>query len=295
MIRDYSTIETVLLGAGYTLRRVADQLPEGSALLTTTSAEKAASWRELGYPAEVLDYRDRSSVRDLLIQLPSARLLIDSVPPPFGDPDRDVLEGVRSLVSSLSDTGIERIIYLSTTGVFGVEDGSWVDENTSAEPRHPRARARLDSERLYRESGREVVALRIPAIYGPGRGIGLSLRDGSYRLVDDGTRWSNRIHVEDLVEIISRLVMGSAATLPPVLCVGDDHPARSIDVVEHYCSRFKLQRPERISLQQAIERGMYTLTSNQRISNQLIKQLLGLRLRYPSYREGAGTEFESGS
>jgi nucleoside-diphosphate-sugar epimerase len=67
----------------------------------------------------------------------------------------------------------ERIVYISTTGVYGNSDGGWVTEGTPATPQTARGKRRLDAENALRAWGREhgvpVVILRVPGIYGPGR------------------------------------------------------------------------------------------------------------------------------
>ena len=129
-----------------------------------------------------------------------------------------------------------------------------------------------------------MTALRLPAIYGPDRGLLWSLRAGSYRLIGTGENWTNRIHVEDLVEVIKRCLQSK--DLPPVLNVTDDHPARAKDVVDYLCSRDSLPYPQSISEEEALKGGAYTMLSNQRVRNDLMKRVLGIQLRYPSYREG---------
>jgi nucleoside-diphosphate-sugar epimerase len=285
-------VSTVLLGCGYTLRRLAAILPEGTTVLTSRSPGRVEGWIEEGFSASVVDTQNRTHLSELLKQYPDVHTIVDSVPPQFGDPETSPNLGVRNLLSAIAGTSVERIVYLSTTGVFGVEDGSPVDEATPARPSNPRSLARLEAEDLYRSGSVSSVVLRLPAIYGPGRGIGLSLRDGTYRLVESGSRWSNRIHVHDLVEVLARITMGSELRIPPLLCVTDDRPARSSEVVRHYCQTLGLPHPREISLDEAVGRGMHTLLSNQRVSNRLMKSLLGVTLRYPSYVEGAGTEFE---
>jgi hypothetical protein len=74
--------------------------------------------------------------------------------------------------------------------------------------------------------------------------------------------------------------------LPPVLCVCDDEPARAIDVARYICAREGLPMPGYISEEEVLKGGGYTMLSNQRVQNARMKEVLGISLLYPSYREG---------
>ena len=278
---------TLLLGGGYTLGRLAALLPQSSFVITSRSPEQCHQWRSKGWNAACLDITDINSIRSVFALYPALREIIDSVPPLRGV--EDPAFGVRAVLSVASGIDIKRIIYLSTTGVFGVRDGSWVDESTPEAPWNPLGEARYLCEQAYRKSGVPFTALRLPAIYGPDRGIGIALRSGSYRLVGDGSNWTNRIHVEDLVKILLRSL--AAQELPDSLCVSDDTPAQSKEVVRFFCERMGLPLPECVSEEEILARGAYTMLSNQRIRNSKMKSILGLALEFPSYVEG----FDSGA
>jgi nucleoside-diphosphate-sugar epimerase len=184
----------------------------------------------------------------------------------------------------MKGTQVARVIYLSTTGVFGGRDGRIVTEETPPAPWNAQGEARLLSELAYRDSGVEMTALRLPAIYGPDRGLVHSIRQGHYRLVGTGETWTNRIHVRDLAAIIERAIF--AAELPPVLCVSDDCPAQAREVAEFVCSKEGLPLPGCVSEEEVLKAGAFTMLSNQRVQNALMKKVLNLKLQYPSYREG---------
>jgi len=110
------------------------------------------------------------------------------------------------------------------------------------------------------------------------------VRNGSYRLIDTGENWTNRIHVVDLVTTLERAIRFSG--LPDVLCVSDDMPAQAREVASFICQREGLPMPPSLSEEEALRMGAYTMLSNQRVVNDLLKNTLGIQLRYPSYREG---------
>lgn len=276
----------VLLGGGYTLQRVAELLVPGSFVITSRRSDQCDDWQRRGWLSKQVDTEKVESLDALFRAFPTASVVIDSVPPMRG---KVTTLGVENTTRVLNTTSIKKVIYLSTTGVFGRRDGSEVDEDTAPAPWNEQGQARLDSEELYRRwknggVGRTFVALRLPAIYGPDRGLAESLRRGSYRLIGDGSFWTNRIHVEDLARILEKAII--ADRLPEVLCVCDDCPALARDVVAFVCDQENLGFPPRISEQEALRAGSYTMLSNQKIKNDRMKEVLGITLRYPSFREG---------
>ena len=71
-----------------------------------------------------------------------------------------------------------------------------------------------------------------------------------------------------------------------MLCVSDDEPARACDVVRFVCEREGLPMPGFVSEEDTLRAGAFTMLSNQRVKNDHMKRVLGISLRYPSYREG---------
>lgn len=280
-----------LIGGGYTLQRVAELLEPREFVITSRSASTCNEWRARGWHAHQVSLDDPASIRGLLTAFPTLCRIIDSVPPlrSVGDPAL----GAKNVIAALSDREIRQVIYLSTTGVFGVRDGSLVTESTSASPWNVQGEARWLSEQAYAGSGMPCTCLRLPAIYGFDRGIVFSIRQGSYQLVGDGSQWTNRIHVEDLARILVAALRVDG--LPPVLCVSDDEPTRARAVAEFVCAREGRSFPGSVSEDEVLKAGAYTMLSNQRVQNALMKRLLGITLKYPSYREGLYEERKGGA
>lgn len=271
-----------LIGGGYTLQRVAELLKPGEFVITSRNIATCEEWRARGWYAHQLIIEDVASIQGLFTAFPTIRRIVDSVPPLRVS--SDPAAGARNIVSVIKGRQISRVVYLSTTGVFGVRDGSIVNEETSPAPWNAQGESRWLSERAYAESGVPFTALRLPAIYGFDRGIVFSIRQGSYRLVGNGSLWTNRIHVEDLARIIEATLRKDY--LPPVLCVSDDEPVRAKDVAAFVCAREGLPLPGYVSEEEVLKSGGYTMLSNQRIQNALMKRALGITLTYPTYREG---------
>lgn len=258
---------------------VAEKLPPHSFVITSRNSERLEEFVARGWTAEHVDLEDVATLKKCLLKHNRISVVIDSVPPSKVEGGTKYLPAVLGV---LEHSAIEKVIYLSTTGVYGVKDGSWIDETTPTQPWSPPGKARLACEQLYRASSLRSVSLRLPAIVGPGRSTADSLRSGKYRLVGDGTKWTNRIHVEDLADIIIASV--SLDGVPEILSVSDDTPIQAIELVNFLCEKLSLPFPSRVSEQELEAQGAYTMLSNQRVNNTTMKRVLGISLAYPSFR-----------
>jgi len=172
--------------------------------------------------------------------------------------------------------GVRAVSYLSTSGVY--EDTEGIVDDTTPLPAQPSPKYAgvLAAERAFREVGAAV--LRAPGIYGKGRGLHVRLARGDFKLSGDGSRYSSRIHVEDLAE----LLLASAATPRETFVVGDLHPCPQIEMVSWLCEGMGLPLPGSAPLETVHE----TLRRNRRIDSSRALACLGVALRYPTYREG---------
>jgi nucleoside-diphosphate-sugar epimerase len=174
---------TLFVGAGYTGARVLARLPDAIALGRSRSGDEQLD----------LDHDEH-----LRLALPERYAVIYSVPPASDQPADPRLA---RFLAMLPHPPV-RIVYLSTTGVYGNRDGERVDEKTEPRPESARAERRLAAERLLAEwcTGRDTTAvvLRVPGIYGPGRVGTEGLRAAIPVLREEDANPGNRIHVDDL-------------------------------------------------------------------------------------------------
>lgn len=207
-----------------------------------------------------------------------------SVPPGTGDP---VLACHRTSIAAADR--LQWIGYLSTVGVYGDAGGAWIDETTTPRPTSPRSVARLEAERRWQafaaERGVPLAIFRIAGIYGPGRNAFVNLADGTaHRVVKPGQVF-NRIHVDD---IGAALAAGLDARAGGILNLADDEPAPPQDVVAYAAELMGVAPPPEIPFAAArlspMARSFYD--ENKRIRNGRMKSELGVRLRYPTYRDG---------
>ena len=170
-----------------------------------------------------------------------------------------------------------RVVYLSTTGAYG--GTSEVDELTPVAPRNPREQARVDTELAVQQGPWESLILRPAAIYGPGRGVHVSMAEGRFSLLGDGSNYVSRIHVDDLARIGHAALLAEFTGAYPV---ADTRPCRSREIAEYCAAEFGWPMPVSVSEAELPA----TRRNNRRVDGRAICQRLGVTLLYPTYREG---------
>jgi nucleoside-diphosphate-sugar epimerase len=174
---------TLIIGPGYTGGRVLARLPGA-----------IAAGRSL--PGD--QHLDLDGAGELHIDLPAEYSIVYPVPPAS---DRPGDPRLRRFLDQLPHEPA-RIVYLSTTGVYGNRDGATVDETTTPNPESESAKRRLAAETLLLEwcagGDADPVILRVPGIYGPGRLGTARIRETMPVLAEQDANPGNRIHVDDL-------------------------------------------------------------------------------------------------
>ncbi len=215
----------------------------------------------------------------------TTHLLLSIPPDAGGDPALD-----RHGADIAALPGLAWVGYLSTTGVYGDTGGARVDESATPAPSGERGRRRVKAERGWRALGAEhgipVHVFRLAGIYGPGRNALASVRSGAAKRIDRPGHAFSRIHVADIAQALAASIARPRAGAIYNVC--DDEPAPAADVVAHACALLGVAPPPLTPLEEAglspMARSFYA--DNRRVSNALIKEELGVALRYPDYRAG---------
>ncbi|EME67872.1 nucleoside-diphosphate-sugar epimerase [Paramagnetospirillum caucaseum] len=207
--------------------------------------------------------------------------VLSSVPPDDGgDP---VLDLMQDAIATASPAWIG---YLSTTGIYGDHGGAWVDEETPPDPTLERSRRRLAAETRWRGLGAHV--FRLAGIYGPGRSAVDTVRAGQARRVVKPGQVFSRIHVEDIAGAVAASLARPRPGAVYNLC--DDDAAPPQEVIAHACALLGVEPPPEIPWDQARQTlspmALSFYADNKRVRNGRMKQELGVRLKYPTYREG---------
>ncbi|HEY1722581.1 MAG TPA: SDR family oxidoreductase [Magnetospirillaceae bacterium] len=271
-------------GYGYSARALAQLLePQGWTVIGTS--------REPNEPGLLRFDRD---LRLLSEDLDGVTHILSSVPP--DDRSDPVLDQMWPRFVTLKPS-LKWIGYLSSTGVYGDHNGAWVDEGTRPAPTSDRARRRSTAEASWLVLGQEqklpVHVFRLSGIYGPGRSAIDDVHAGTARRIVKPGHLFGRVHVDD----IATTLMASIDKPNPgaIYNVTDDEPAAPADVVKYACDLLRVKVPPEIPFEQAemSEMSASFWTDRRRVSNARIKRELGVKLAYPTYREGLQAILES--
>jgi len=278
----------IIIGCGDIGRRVAARyLAAGRQVVGVVRSEGSAALLD----AAGIEPRIADLANPPLPALPlaGADLFYFAPPPPKGEQD----PLVANLIRHFDHCGRpRRVVYISTTGVYGDCGGAWVDEMRPVNPVAPRAKRRWDAEcawQAWREaSDGEIVILRVPGIYGPDRLPLERLRAGLPLVCEAEAPYTNRIHAEDLADVcVAAMRRGRSGE---VYNAGDGHPGTMTDYFNRIADRAGLPRPPQIPLVAAAERlseGMLSyMRESRRLDNRKLREDLGVVLRYPSLEEG---------
>lgn len=272
------------IGLGYSAQVLAARLAaQGWRIFgTAKSSEGAERLTALGYEALVYDSSAASpALRQAIAQ--ATHMLISAPPDAEGDPL------LRHHANDLAQP-LEWIGYLSTVGVYGDHGGAWIDETTTPKPVSARSRWRLAAENAWLEfaarTGIRVEVFRLAGIYGPGRGPLESVRNGTARAIIKPGQVFNRIHVEDIANVLVAAM--ARPTAHNIYNVTDDEPAPPQDVLAYAAALLKLPPPPTLDFDTAdlspMARSFYS--ECKRVSNARLKAALGLALEFPNYRDG---------
>lgn len=243
--------------------------------VTARAPERLASLARAGAVVHALDLAGApGSLQELAARLPPGLRVLHSVPvlEQAGAP----VEATARLVEALRGR-VERWLYLSTTSVYG--EARLVDERTPAAPAGARAALRVAAEDAVVAAGPPALVLRPAAIYGPGRGVHVAIREGRHRLAGDGSNVISRIHVEDLAALAVAGLRSEAGGRWPV---GDDEPSAAGEIAAFAAGLLGVPAP----VPGGSGPSARSLLVDRRVDGRAIRERLGVTLVFPSYRVG---------
>ncbi|RVU53508.1 NAD-dependent epimerase/dehydratase family protein [Pseudomonas syringae pv. syringae] len=191
------------------------------------------------------------------------------------------VEGLRNVLSWLEQTGQrpKRLIFVSSSGVYGQQNGEWVDETSATEPGNYTGTVMLEAEQVALNSGLPATAVRLTGIYGPGRSdLSNRVRQGHSVRIDPPV-YANRIHADDAAGLLGHLLLADQRGVALESCyLGvDDDPAALADVVAWIREYLGVTEwSEEVSVQRV---------GSKRCSNAKARAL-GWAPMYPDYRAG---------
>lgn len=278
--------ELFCFGFGYSAQTLARRLRAQGWRISGTvrSPRRVAALADDGFDAFVYG-GDAADPRVSSALASATHLLLSAPPTAEGDP---LLVHHRADLDNAPD--LQWAGYLCTVGVYGNHDGVWIDEGASLNATQPRGKQRAAMEQAWLDfgaaSGTSVQVFRLAGIYGPGRSAIDKLQNGSARRIIKPGQVFNRIHVEDIASVLEASIARPCAGAIYNVC--DDEPAPPQDLVAFCAELLGVAPPPEIPFDEAdltpMARSFYG--ENKRISNARIKDELGVRLAYPTYRDG---------
>lgn len=284
------------------------------------SMERARPLGHLGITLIQGDLDEGASLAHL--PLKNTLLFYFAPPPNHGTTD----PRLRNMLTAITpENRPTKIVYISTSGVYGDCQGAWVTEDTPTHPRSERGARRLDAEMALqdwqRSTGVPVIILRVPGIYGPGRLPIDRIKQGLPVVREEEAPYSNRIHADDLARICIAAAHGGAGRMPaasaadghPITAedkipagtrvqnhqpntitqiynVSDGNPSSMTDYFNKTADLLNLPRPPAVSMAEARARltpGMLSfLEESRRIDNRKMHAELGVTLLYPTLDAG---------
>jgi nucleoside-diphosphate-sugar epimerase len=281
----------LIVGCGDVGQRVARLLHgRWRVLALTSSPARVPALRALGAVPLPGDLDDAATL-GRLAGLADAVLHL-APPPGEGSSDPRTAALLHALARSMR---VRRIVYGSTSGVYGDAGGARFDETRAPVPASDRARRRVDAEARLRWHGRRfgvsVTILRIPGIYAgdrPGGHPRERLARGTPVLRAEDDVYTNHIHADDLARAcVAALHRG----LPQrVVHASDDTELKMGDYFDLAADLCGLPRPPRITRDEARQQlpamQMSFLSESRRLDNRRLREELRLNLRYPTVRDG---------
>jgi nucleoside-diphosphate-sugar epimerase len=275
----------LIFGCGYLGRRVARRWRDAGeeVFVVTRSGRRARDFAEAGYKPIVADVVRPAS----LVNLPVAESVLYSI-----GYDREAgasmhevyVAGLKSVLDALPDeTG--KLLYISTTGVYGQSRGEWVDEDSPCEPRREAASAFVEAEqalKAHRLASR-AVTLRLAGLYGPGRIPNATEIRRNQPIASPRQGFLNLIHVDDAVAVV--LAAERRAKAPRTFVVSDGNPVQRHTYIEEL-ARLLRAPPPRFAPPPADSPANLRAGSDKRVKNTRLLAELSVQLVYPSYREG---------
>lgn len=227
---------------------------------------------------------------ETLADLAAEAVLHCAPPPASGEADTRTA----NLLAALGEARIlpARIVYVSTSGVYGDCAGAIVDENRPLNPQTPRARRRADAERRLAEwcAAREValVILRAPGIYAADRLPLDRLRRGIPALREEDDVYTSHIHADDLAAAVVRALEKDAP--PGIYNAADDSRLKMGEWLDLVADATGLARAPRVARSEAAARippeQLSFMGESRLLDNTRLKRVLGVRLAYPTVIEG---------
>lgn len=279
----------LIVGSGDVARRAIPWLVgRFKVFALTRNPESCAALRELGVRPLIGDLDDRHTLTRLA---GVADVVLHFAPPPSAG---KIDVRTRNLLAALMlrRSLPQRLVYISTTGVYGDCGGAFVSETRKCRPRNARALRRVDAEQRLRAFGARnavtVSILRAPGIYASNRLPVERIKRGDPVLNADDDVFTNHIHADDLASLACRAIFRAAPGR--IYNAVDDTRLKMGEYFDLAADFFELPPPPRMTRGEIVAHlspmALSFMTESRQLDNARIRRELGYRLIYPTVRDG---------
>jgi nucleoside-diphosphate-sugar epimerase len=281
IIRKFHRPRLLIVGCGDVGMRLLPLLRTRFRVFAVTSQPgRCAELRALGAVPLVADLDRPATLR----RLAGLAHYVVHLAPPQSDGALDMRS--RHLTTILPEHG--RLVYVSTSGVYGDCGGALIDESRPVAPRNGRAQRRVDAEQVLRawavRNGTTLSILRVPGIYAADRLPLKRLQQGTPALAEAEDVYTNHIHADDLASIVAQALLRGRPNR--VYHAVDDSAMKMGQYFDAVADAYALPRPPRLPRAELVQVVTPTLLSfmseSRRMCNARLKKELGVRLRYPT-------------
>jgi nucleoside-diphosphate-sugar epimerase len=282
-------VTTLIVGCGYLGRKLGSLLVEkGDRVLgTVRSSSRAAEIASIGIEPIIADVLETASLQ----HLPAVERVFYCVgyDRSAGAALRLVFgDGLQNVLDHLS-AAVVRLVYASSTGVYGQNEGEWIDEESPAAPQHESGRACLEAEGRVRgwaaaqTTSAVAVVLRFAGLYGPGRLVRRTMVERGEPIPGDRSKFLNLIHIDDAAQAAALAL--TTARPHPLYVVSDDRPVTREEYYSRMARMLSAPTPRFAPAEPGTAEAEREAT-NKRVCNRRMKLGLVPALRYPDITTG---------
>lgn len=298
----------LVLGAnGYTGARLVKALLESGHQVRglVRDVERGIALEKLGMDLRVGDIRDESSLQNVADGIEVIFNLVSSCRTEPSESRSMLLDAARNVFRHADRSALKKYIWTSNVAVYGYPAKTErMTENSPLRPTYGLGKTTIEAERLASNNA-PAIALRVASIYGPGRDFILGLKENRLRLLNGGENWTSRIHVDDLVRAL--IAVMERAVPASVYLAADDLPMIQRDFFKEISAAAGVPMPMNLEVNAArafsvFGRAMNSLSGQQQYQlsenviglltgnyfcvNDKLKNELGLKLTFPTFRDG---------
>ena len=188
------------------------------------------------------------------------------------------------LTTLRNNKNLQWVGYLSSTSVYGDHKGDWVEETSNTQPTSEMGLKRIEAEQLLLNSNLPVRIFRLAGIYSLERNIFSRLKKKEVKIINKKDQIFSRIHVEDIAQVLFSSF--SKSKNKDIFNVSDDAPCAYKEVVQYAAALLQVEMPKEINFEDLENSKMKDFyRDRKKVQNSKIKSM-GVKLKYPTFKEG---------